>query len=214
MSALVLIACLNNDIFLSCTYICNSLYVRYYDALSFFYDAGIKSMTSNNLTGSSSVLCVSTRANRTPSVKTFSLVELEKATDGFCSKRILGEGGFGCVYHGILEDGSEVAIKLLTREDQNGDREFIAEIQMLSRLHHRNLVKLIGICIEGHKRCLVYELVRNGSVESHLHGMVLISKIAGFAHGVHNLGILPESNNFCSSLDLPSAVHLLDKNYG
>lgn len=105
------------------------------------------------------------------SVKTFSLSELEKATDKFSSKKILGEGGFGRVYHGIMVDGTEVAVKLLTRNIQNGDREFIAEVEMLSRLHHRNLVKLIGICIEGRTRCLVYELVHNGSVESHLHGI-------------------------------------------
>ncbi|KAI3749580.1 hypothetical protein L2E82_20194 [Cichorium intybus] len=106
------------------------------------------------------------------SVKTFTLLELEKATEKFSSKKILGEGGFGCVYHGIIEDGSEVAVKLLNRDNnQNGDREFIAEVEMLSRLHHRNLVKLIGICIEGRTRCLVYELVPNGSVESHLHGV-------------------------------------------
>lgn len=106
-----------------------------------------------------------------PSIKTFTLSELEKATGGFCSKKVLGEGGFGRVYHGIMEDGSEVAVKLLTREDHDKDREFVAEVEMLSRLHHRNLVKLIGICIEGNTQCLVYELVRNGSVESHLHGV-------------------------------------------
>ncbi|XP_071714074.1 receptor-like serine/threonine-protein kinase ALE2 [Rutidosis leptorrhynchoides] len=106
------------------------------------------------------------------SVKTFTLAELEKATEKFSSRKILGEGGFGTVYHGIMEDGAEVAVKLLNRDNnQNGDREFIAEVEMLSRLHHRNLVKLIGICIEGHTRCLVYELVPNGSVESHLHGV-------------------------------------------
>ncbi|KAL9239088.1 hypothetical protein vseg_013440 [Gypsophila vaccaria] len=103
-------------------------------------------------------------------VKTFSLLELEKATDKFSSRRILGEGGFGRVYHGILEDRVEVAVKLLTGNNENGDREFIAEVEILSRLHHRNLVKLIGICIEGRRWCLVYELVHNGSVESHLHG--------------------------------------------
>lgn len=105
------------------------------------------------------------------SVKTFALSELEKATEKFSSKRVLGEGGFGRVFCGILEDGNEVAVKLLTRDNQNRDREFIAEVEMLSRLHHRNLVKLIGICIEGRTRCLVYELVHNGSVESHLHGI-------------------------------------------
>ncbi|KAL6516232.1 Receptor-like serine/threonine-protein kinase ale2 [Orobanche gracilis] len=104
------------------------------------------------------------------SVKTFSLIELEKATEKFSLKKVLGEGGFGRVYHGVMQDGTEVAVKLLTRDNQNGDREFIAEIEMLSRLHHRNLVKLVGICIEQRRRCLVYELVPNGSVESHLHG--------------------------------------------
>ena len=66
-------------------------------------------------------------------------------------------------------------MKLLTRDNQNRDREFIAEVEMLSRLHHRNLVKLIGICIEGRTRCLIYELVHNGSVESHLHGDIFFS---------------------------------------
>lgn len=108
------------------------------------------------------------------SVKSFTLAELDKATEKFSSRKILGEGGFGCVYHGIMEDGAEVAVKLLNRDNNhNGDREFIAEVEMLSRLHHRNLVKLIGICIEGRTRCLVYELVPNGSVESHLHGMFI-----------------------------------------
>lgn len=103
------------------------------------------------------------------SAKTFSLVEMERATHVFDESRIIGEGGFGRVYEGILEDGERVAIKVLKRDDQQGTREFLAEVEMLSRLHHRNLVKLIGICTEGHSRCLVYELVPNGSVESHLH---------------------------------------------
>lgn len=105
------------------------------------------------------------------SVKTFTIAELEKATDKFSRDKILGEGGFGRVYHGAMEDGSEAAVKLLSREDRSGDHEFIVEVEMLSRLHHRNLVKLIGICIEDETCCLVYELVRNGSVESHLHGI-------------------------------------------
>lgn len=115
------------------------------------------------------------------SVKTFSFAELEKATDKFNSNRILGQGGFGCVYRGSTEDGNEVAFKLLTRDNQNGDREFVAEVEMLSRLHHRNLVKLIGICIEGRTRCLVYELIRNGSVESHLHGIFLVTFVLFFS---------------------------------
>ncbi|KAF5726981.1 receptor-like serine/threonine-protein kinase ALE2 [Tripterygium wilfordii] len=135
--------------------------------------SGIGSMLSGSIASSTSGSLLSTMAPCVLSVRTFALAELEGATEKFSSKRILGEGGFGRVYHGIMEDGIEVAVKLLTRSNQNGDREFIAEVEMLSRLHHRNLVKLIGICIEGHTRCLVYEVVPNGSVESHLHGIYL-----------------------------------------
>ena len=106
----------------------------------------------------------------TGSAKTFTLNDIERATNSFDASRILGEGGFGLVYGGLLDDGREVAVKVLKRYDQHGGREFLAEVEMLSRLHHRNLVKLVGICTEGHTRCLVYELIPNGSVESHLHG--------------------------------------------
>lgn len=136
------------------------------------YDAGTGSVLSSSMASSTSVSLVSTMPFSILSVKTFSLAELDKATNKFSLKRVLGEGGFGRVFHGILEDRTEVAVKLLTRDNQNGDREFIAEVEMLSRLHHRNLVKLIGICVEDHTRCLVYELVPNGSVESHLHGTI------------------------------------------
>ncbi|KAL9443775.1 hypothetical protein AB3S75_017036 [Citrus x aurantiifolia] len=110
-------------------------------------------------------------ATYTGSAKTFSASEIEKATGNFDASRILGEGGFGLVYSGVLDDGTKVAVKVLKRVDQQGGREFLAEVEMLSRLHHRNLVKLIGICIEEQARCLVYELIPNGSVESHLHGV-------------------------------------------
>ncbi|CAN6970924.1 hypothetical protein IGI04_034044 [Brassica rapa subsp. trilocularis] len=130
---------------------------------------GAGSMFSSSARSSGSESLMSSMATCALSVKTFTLSELEKATDNFSAKKVLGEGGFGRVYHGSMGDGTEVAVKLLTRDNQNRDREFIAEVEMLSRLHHRNLVKLIGICIEGRTRCLVYELVHNGSIESHLH---------------------------------------------
>ncbi|KAK1281779.1 Receptor-like serine/threonine-protein kinase ALE2 [Acorus calamus] len=119
---------------------------------------------------SASMSFSSSMATYTISAKTFSAVEIEKATKRFDPSEIIGEGGFGRVYRGLLEDGTCVAVKVLKRDDQQGSREFLAEVEMLSRLHHRNLVKLIGICTEEHARCLIYELVPNGSVDSHLHG--------------------------------------------
>ncbi|XP_057978450.1 receptor-like serine/threonine-protein kinase ALE2 isoform X2 [Malania oleifera] len=126
-------------------------------------------MCGNKLTSASMSLssCLQTY---TGSAKTLSINDVKRATNNFDASRILGEGGFGLVYSGILDDGRRVAVKILKREDQQGSREFLAEVEMLSRLHHRNLVKLIGICIEDHTHCLLYELVPNGSVESHLHG--------------------------------------------
>ncbi|KAI3766454.1 hypothetical protein L2E82_16512 [Cichorium intybus] len=118
---------------------------------------------------SASMSFSSSLAAYTGTAKIYSLNEIERATDSFDTRRILGEGGFGIVYSGVLEDGRKVAVKVLKRDDRQGSREFLAEVEMLSRLHHRNLVKLFGICTDDHFRCLVYELVPNGSVESHLH---------------------------------------------
>lgn len=120
--------------------------------------------------GFGSTILSSRTITYTGSAKTFSLNDIEKATNNFDASRILGEGGFGPVYKGVLYDGRDVAVKILKRDDRRGGQEFLAEVEMLGRLHHRNLVKLIGICIEKQTRCLVYELVPNGSVESHLHG--------------------------------------------
>lgn len=127
-------------------------------------------MVPNSMNNSPTDSIVLAMASCPPTLTVFSLAEIEKATEKFCSNKILGEGGFGCVYHGTLDDGSEVAVKLLSKRNQNGEH-FLSEVEMLSRLHHQNLVKLIGICTEDNKSCLVYELVRNGSVESLLHGM-------------------------------------------
>ena len=131
---------------------------------------------SGSIVTSTSISFGSSMPVYTGTAKCFSLAELERATDNFKSENIVGEGGFGRVYQGILDDDTLVAVKVLTRDDQQGGLEFVAEVEMLSRLHHRNLVKLIGICTEE-SWCLVFELIPNGSVESHLHGMCRTSPI-------------------------------------
>lgn len=139
--------------------------------LPFLSKPSVAGVILGNVPSFESLSIGSSMAPYTGSAKTFSSSDIEKATDNFNSSRVLGEGGFGRVYSGVLEDGTKVAVKVLKRDDQQGSREFLAEVEMLSRLHHRNLVKLIGICIEDRARCLVYELIPNGSVESHLHGV-------------------------------------------
>ena len=99
--------------------------------------------------------------------------ELKKATNNFEKASILGEGGFGKVFKGVLSDGTAVAIKRLTNGGPQGDKEFLVEVEMLSRLHHRNLVKLVGYYSsrEFSQNLLCYELVPNGSLEAWLHGI-------------------------------------------
>lgn len=98
--------------------------------------------------------------------------ELKEATNNFEPACLLGEGGFGRVYKGVLSDGTAVAIKKLTNGGQQGDKEFLVEVEMLSRLHHRNLVKLVGYYShrDSSENLLCYELVPNGSLEAWLHG--------------------------------------------
>ncbi|XP_027177453.1 proline-rich receptor-like protein kinase PERK15 isoform X1 [Coffea eugenioides] len=98
--------------------------------------------------------------------------ELKEATNNFERASILGEGGFGRVFKGVLSDGTAVAIKRLSSGGQQGDKEFLVEVEMLSRLHHRNLVKLVGYYSSraSSQNLLCYELVPNGSLESWLHG--------------------------------------------
>ncbi|KAJ6791610.1 proline-rich receptor-like protein kinase PERK15 [Iris pallida] len=106
------------------------------------------------------------------STRFLSYEELKVATKNFEPTSVLGEGGFGRVYRGILSDGMPVAIKKLTTGGNQGDKEFLVEVEMLSRLHHRNLVRLVGYYSshDSSQNLLCYELVPNGSLESWLHG--------------------------------------------
>lgn len=102
--------------------------------------------------------------------KAFSFDELYDITGGFARENVLGEGGFGCVFKGTLGDGKVVAVKQLKDGGGQGEREFQAEVEIISRVHHRHLVSLVGYCIHGDQRLLVYEYVPNKTLELHLHG--------------------------------------------
>ncbi|XP_021819342.1 proline-rich receptor-like protein kinase PERK15 [Prunus avium] len=100
----------------------------------------------------------------------FTYDQLVVATNGFSEANLLGQGGFGYVHKGVLPSGKEVAVKQLMTGSRQGEREFQAEVDIISRVHHKHLVSLVGYCITGAERLLVYEFVPNNTLEFHLHG--------------------------------------------
>ncbi|KAG4935123.1 hypothetical protein JHK85_050042 [Glycine max] len=101
-------------------------------------------------------------------VRAFSYGELSSATNNFSTSAQVGQGGYGKVYKGVLSDGTIVAIKRAQEGSLQGEKEFLTEISLLSRLHHRNLVSLIGYCDEEGEQMLVYEFMSNGTLRDHL----------------------------------------------
>ncbi|KAK9904369.1 hypothetical protein M0R45_000803 [Rubus argutus] len=102
----------------------------------------------------------------------FTYREISRATNNFAEGGKLGEGGFGGVYKGLLnESNTEVAVKRVSRTSKQGKKEYVAEVKIISRLRHRNLVQLIGWCHEQGEFLLVYEIMPNGSLDSYLFGM-------------------------------------------
>ncbi|KAI7752128.1 hypothetical protein M8C21_031652 [Ambrosia artemisiifolia] len=97
---------------------------------------------------------------------------LLEATNGFSADTLIGSGGFGDVYKAQLKDGSVVAIKKLIHVTSQGDREFMAEMETIGKIKHRNLVPLLGYCKIGEERLLVYEYMKWGSLEAVLHDRV------------------------------------------
>ncbi|CAN1152225.1 Probable receptor-like protein kinase At5g18500 [Linum perenne] len=100
----------------------------------------------------------------------FTLRDLELATNRFSKDNVLGEGGYGVVYRGNLVNGSPVAVKKILNNLGQAEKEFRVEVEAIGHVRHKNLVRLLGYCIEGTHRMLVYEYVNNGNLEQWLHG--------------------------------------------
>ncbi|XP_015959173.1 leucine-rich repeat receptor protein kinase HPCA1 [Arachis duranensis] len=103
-------------------------------------------------------------------VKQFSFKELKKCTNNFSPANDVGSGGYGKVYKGTLPSGQLIAIKRAQKESKQGGLEFKAEIELLSRVHHKNVVSLVGFCFEEGEQMLVYEFVPNGTLKDTITG--------------------------------------------
>lgn len=148
----------------------------------------------------------------------FPLVAVQEATDYFSESIVIGFGGFGKVYKGVLKDNTKVAVKRGFHQSQQGLSEFKTEVEMLSQFRHRHLVSLIGYCNEKNEMIIIYEYMENGTLKDHLYGSDLpnlnwtqrLEICIGSAKGLHYLHT--GSQKAIIHRDVKSSNILLDEN--
>ncbi|PNY17989.1 cysteine-rich receptor-like protein kinase, partial [Trifolium pratense] len=126
----------------------------------------------------------------------FDFAKIEAATNRFAAENRIGKGGFGEVYKGILSDGQEIAVKRLTRSSVQGAVEFKNEVQVIAKLQHRNLVRLLGFCLEDEEKILIYDGYI--SPEYAMHGYFSV-KSDVYSFGIMVLEIISGKRKGCSS---------------